>query len=105
MIVCAHKDSVLNRHVMFASYMLLCIIGSYGLALHYVITDEFVDSAYCTEEVDQAVCMKWQRIAVYSSYPLNLLVELYFISQLLAWAKRPLKKYDDNFSHLDKNIS
>ena len=31
------------------------------------------------------------------------MVEAYFLSQLLVWAKRPLKKYDDNFAHLEKN--
>ena len=105
MMVCAHKDSVLNRHVMYASYMLFCIIGSYGLGLHYAITDEFVDTTYCAEDQTEDECKQMQRIVIYASWTLSILVEVYFVSQLLAWAKRPLKKYDDNFSHLDKNIS
>ena len=85
--------------------MLLCIIGSYGLGLHYAITDEFVDLTYCAEDQTEADCKQMQRIVIYASYTLSVLVEVYFVSQLLVWAKRPLKKYDDNFSHLDKNIS
>ena len=49
MMVCAHNDSVSNRHVMVAGYILLILVGVKGLALHYAIGDEFFDQDFCAD--------------------------------------------------------
>ena len=103
MMVCAHRDSVINRHVMFASYMLLVFIGTKGLSIHYLLKGVFIDHDFCAEGQLVTDCEKEQRIYIWIWFGLAVLVEAYFLSQLLVWAKRPLKKYDDKFAHLEKN--
>ena len=49
MMVCAHKDSVSNRHVMVAGYILLILIGVKGLALHYAIGGELFYQDFCAD--------------------------------------------------------
>ena len=92
------QDSVMNRHILCASYLLLVIVATRSLLFHFIYEGEMFDPKMCGDGADLEDCKKQSQIWLWAWYCLDTMWVFYLFHQLGVYAKRPLRNWHDGFT-------
>ena len=90
-----NKQTIMNRHILWAAYTLIILIGGRSVIFHYLWDGKYFDVRYCSSEQTYEECQSSQSTYAWIAYTLDTLFLFYCGSILWIYSKKPMKKYDD----------